>query len=91
MWPILLTGDAKRKTGVHEEKRNQLGAIHLGGRQGTLTDSEKSKADMLGGAEGQVGGQPFISRMEPRQDMVSTWPTELCQVFRSQKPNKNLP
>lgn len=52
MWPILLTGDAKRKTGVHEEERNRLGAIHLRGRQGTFTDSEKSKADMLGGAEG---------------------------------------
>lgn len=78
MWPVLLTDDAKRTTGVHEEERNRLGAIHLQGRQETLTDSEKSKADMLGGAEGQIGGQPFIPRMEPSQEMVRAWPSEPC-------------
>lgn len=62
MWPILLTGDAKRKTGVHEEKRNQLGAIHLGGRQGTLTDSEKSKTDMLGGCRRSSWGTAIYTK-----------------------------
>lgn len=43
-----------------------------------LRTQRKSKVDMLGGAEGQIGGQPFIPRIEPSQEMVRAWPTKLC-------------
>lgn len=89
MCPVLLTDDAKRKTGVHEEERNRLGAIHLQGRQETLTDSEKSKADMLGGAEGQIGGAAVYTKNGTQSGDGEGLANRAVLSVSQSKPNNN--
>lgn len=71
---------------MHEEERNRLRAIHLPGRQGTLTDSEKSQLDMLR----DCGGSSFETAVYTKSGTQARDGELLAsQVFHSQKQTKN--